>query len=857
MNRPRVQIRVLTLLALSALFHTAPAPAVLPPPNAQWADWPTAWAPDAPGDLSAADLLPKPAGAAGPLAVRDGHFYCGNQRIRFWGVNFAFAACFPTHEQADAVAQRLSRFGINAVRLHHMDNQPFPNGIWADRSGEKLSPEALDRLDYLMAALKKQGIYSDLNLHVSRDWSKAHHWENADKLPESYDKVLDVFHPDLVAANKQYAREILSHVNAYTKNRYADEPAIGVVEINNEDTLFIWGGEAAIAKFPEPYAGLLKQLWNQWLVRKYGAREKLKAAWSGGEAPLGPNLLKGDLAKGWNVEQHDSAKMTVAPSADAATITVTHVDGTDWHLQFNQAGLKLAAGKYYTVSFNARSDKPTQIAVAVSQAHDSYGNLGLSASPKLDSTDKPFSFGFTATADDDNGRLAFSLGRDVNTITLSKIELHEGGRLGLHAGEDPAKTTVASHAPGDPETKPRSADWFDFLQQTDEHYWVDMLQFLKKDLGVKCPITGTIGLGPLGTLSQSKMDFVDAHSYWDHPHFPHRPWDMNDWLIKNQPMVDHPDGATLWGLASTRVKGKPFTVTEYNHAAPNEWQAECLPMIAAYAATQDWDGVFLFAYSHSLPYDKQKISSFFDVEGNPLMMPLMPLASRIFLGEGIKPSEGDWTILADRNEMLRTASQFYYQTWPWARSQNLKWDSALRRKVSIDFNFNRHATPSTFAVDDPRLQWSATGPGTGAFRLVDARAAVFAGFAPAEPVDLGAVRLDKLDSAFASLIVTPADPTATIESADRVLIAAVARAQNREMRWDESHHTVSTQWGQPPPQVEVVRGSLSLRASGKRTVYCLTPDGKRGPVVAAEESDGRLTIPLGTVATVWYEVVKE
>src|SRR5207249_4479233 len=114
-----------------------------------------------------------------------------------------------------------------AVRLHHMDFFPFPDGIWADAKLETLSLQAMDRLDYFVAALKKQGIYSDLNLHVSRRWSKAHDWPNADKLP-GFDKMLDLFHPDLIAAQKQYARDLLTHVNAYTKTRYADEPAIGL-----------------------------------------------------------------------------------------------------------------------------------------------------------------------------------------------------------------------------------------------------------------------------------------------------------------------------------------------------------------------------------------------------------------------------------------------------------------------------------------------------------------------------------------------------------------------------------------------------------------------------------------------------
>ena len=205
--------------------------------------------------------------------VRDGHFFAGQRRIRFLGGNVAFSGALPTHEQADRIAHRLARFGINCIRIHHIDNQPFPNGIFADRSGETFSPEALDRLDYFIAALKLQGVYTDLNLHVSRDWARAHHWPNADKLP-GYDKMVDIFNPDLIAANKQYARDLLGHVNAYTKARLADEPAIAMVEINNEDTLFLWGGEQHLAELPQPYAGTVADALESmageeiWLARE-------------------------------------------------------------------------------------------------------------------------------------------------------------------------------------------------------------------------------------------------------------------------------------------------------------------------------------------------------------------------------------------------------------------------------------------------------------------------------------------------------------------------------------------------------------------------------------------------------------
>ena len=135
---------------------------------------------------------------------------------------------------------------------------------------------------------------------------------NADKLPD-FDKMVDLFEPGLIAAQKQYAHDLLTHVNPYTHTRYADEPAVCFLEINNENTLFLWGGEQKLADLPEPYGNQLTGLWNNWLLKKYGeSAETCRARVGQWSRPLGPDLLKVSLGdpKGWGVEQHDSAKMS-------------------------------------------------------------------------------------------------------------------------------------------------------------------------------------------------------------------------------------------------------------------------------------------------------------------------------------------------------------------------------------------------------------------------------------------------------------------------------------------------------------------------------------------------------------------
>ncbi|MDB5298431.1 MAG: hypothetical protein JWO87_94, partial [Phycisphaerales bacterium] len=661
--------------------------------------------------------------------------------------------------------------------------------------------------------------------------------------------------------------------NPYTHSRYADEPAVALIEINNEDTLFLWGGESKLADLPEPYAGQLQTLWNQWLVKKYQTRAALASAWSQGAQPAGANLLKdpGFLKigskDGWYIEQHETAKMTATPELNEDTagappirLNISAVDGTAWHLQFNQASVAIKKGQYYTLQFEASADEPVDLTAGLQQSHAPWQSLGLGESVTLGKSWKSYRLGFVGGADEENAKFSLLVGRKIGTIHLASISLREGGQLTLAPNEDPAKGTVSRGGPRQGGTPARSRDWYDFLQQTDEAHFTTMRKFLREDLGVKCPITGTIGLGPLGTRSESVMDFVDAHAYWDHPQFPRRSWDSRDWLIDNKPMVDNPAGAALLGLAATRVAGKPFTVTEYNHSAPNEWQAECVPLLATYAALQDWDGLFLFAYSHSNQYEeKNHTVSFFDVEGNPLKMGLAPLASRLFLGGQLRPLAAGRVIAPRREQMLNTASAYFYNQWAYLRdTQNVTWQDTLHQRISLSFDGELLLPHATGPTTDP-VAWTTQGEGTytGRFVLSDPTAAAFVGFAKGiMPIDAGPLRIEKLDTPFATIMLIPADAGKPIETADRLLLGAVARGGNTGMKWDAARRSVNDQWGTTPPLIEVVNGTLSIPGPRPLTAFALTPEGTRGAKLSASFKDGRTVIELGSEKTMWYELVR-
>ena len=167
------------------------------------------------------------------LVVRSNHFYCGDKRVRLWGVNLSFGANLPQHEDAAYIAARLAAAGVNAVRCHHMDTSRWPRGLWNAEDGKNISLEAFDRLDYFIDQLARHGIWVNINLHVGREHSR---YLGLPETNRNYDKISNIFTPALIDAQKQYARDLLTHVNRYRDVRYVDDPAVAIVEITNENS---------------------------------------------------------------------------------------------------------------------------------------------------------------------------------------------------------------------------------------------------------------------------------------------------------------------------------------------------------------------------------------------------------------------------------------------------------------------------------------------------------------------------------------------------------------------------------------------------------------------------------------------
>ncbi len=279
------------------------------PAGAGWWPFQTVYRP---GQVKVMDMsfLNEPIDSHGFVTMKDGelHFEDGTP-VRFWGVNASYWSnriVYPSHEAADRFAEHLAQYGVNCVRLHLLHNT---NSL-IDKSRDDTQHfdlEKLDKLDYLAAALRKRGIYFNLDMMFHRmfregdgiDPELVGDTKDADGYNRSWAAgSAAFFHPRAVELNRALYRKLLEHVNPYTGKRWLDEPAMAMLTVQNEQSIF-WG-TTNIHKGRTKE--ILDGLYAQWLKDRYGTQAKLAAAWQvqGQRSPFagGENLDAGVMHLG-------------------------------------------------------------------------------------------------------------------------------------------------------------------------------------------------------------------------------------------------------------------------------------------------------------------------------------------------------------------------------------------------------------------------------------------------------------------------------------------------------------------------------------------------------------------------------
>lgn len=236
-------------------------------------------------------LVDAPAGKHGFLQ-RDGdrlRFERSSQPVKFWGIGSDPGRMTP--EQMRQAARWYRKHGVNLVRQHTVLGA---TGLFVAEG--RLDAERLDRYDRWFAALKEQGIYTVWSviyphhqpLLQARDGYNAERFAELESLQEGGSRggaleVNDYINLDreLQDIALRYFTTLLAHRNPHTGLAYKDDPALAVIEFQNESNLFFHTLNGLREGKPPLFAARMRRAFFEFVERKYGTKEAVAEAWGG------------------------------------------------------------------------------------------------------------------------------------------------------------------------------------------------------------------------------------------------------------------------------------------------------------------------------------------------------------------------------------------------------------------------------------------------------------------------------------------------------------------------------------------------------------------------------------------------
>lgn len=841
-------------------------------------------------DGTVGNFLPKfpqnPITSADKVSAIGSDFFVAGNSYKFWGVNITAGANFPTAIDAAKIARRLRKMGVNLVRMHHLDNAwaGVDQSIFVDgQTTRALNPVTLDMLERFIYELKQQGIYVDMNLNVSRRFNTLDGVQGGEDFKE-FAKAVTIFDSQLVGLQKEYAQQLLTHVNPYTGITLANDPVLAMVEMINENSLYgMWKDDQLIdislngILLPR-HVITLDSLWNVFLTNKYSTQANLAAAWY--VAPItNPELIvdggfeNSTLASNWQSELHSGAAATFTMDNTqmhlgnkSAKIQTTTSGTEDWHIQFKHTNFSISKNTEYKIKFYAKAASNRNVSVSITRngpPYNWYGGSTIALTPVW----KLYSLNINIPDDLINdARLTFSTGTNTPTFWVDDVSMKIPTKEGLIFGENLALNNIArvNYTDKGSFAIQRMADLSDFYIQTQKNFMENMRNYLKTNLLVDAPITGTNALvGIQESYENENMDYIDDHSYWDHPNFPNNIWSDINWTINNTSILKNQRAESIINAFSGINKNnKPYTISEYNHAAPNRFKSEMPALITAYSSFHGADAIMFYEYNGLASWNEDIVNGFFSIHRDNSIMSLFPscaLAYRkkyIAAGTDVNvnyayadinkaflvDNNGRWGKYVPYNLALNltnaikvnsynAATNFNASTLPPAAT-NIFETSTLQTKLDVTAGILTTKTPkfisiSGFLNDVPNTQVQD-------LKLVNAN-------------QFGAITWISIDDK-------------TLPNADTSLLTVSTKQQNTNMTWNAGNTSVSNFWGQAPTLNAPMQATLRLNINADAIkLHNLNNTGNsNGFTIINPVSLGLFEVSINqtTDKTMWYGIEK-
>ncbi len=756
------------------------------------------WFNFAPFDLDSTEVEFAPSFPLRPIGDNDfvsispsGHFQVNGEPIKFWGT-----PCYPIKEDYvlspegfKVLAREYRKMGVNLVRIHTFDSKDFfgENTIFGDNEGTRtFDPEMVDRLDYMVSEFKKQGIYFMFDMLTDRRYEAVDGVQDPDSV-NSGRKMVNFYDTTLIRLQKEYAYNLLTHVNPYTGLAYKDEPAMAIIDIVNEGWL-LHSVRCDGAK-PISDGGLLSQyhydmltgLWNGFLEEKYLTEENLMEDW--GLWPYSfQDIPNGGFESGsenWDYGYNGSMVATIDISE-----TEYHSEGHSWHLNAESPGqnlwecylihnnITMEPGGIYTLKFWAKSENENTINSIIYQ-----DNVWLMNEQTEISGDwQPYTLTFRADSTlGSSGSISFELGLVDGNLWVDDVDIIKGAEHlpdgGSLANNDIRLLKIWENGSV---LKQRELDQSEFYIKIQTDYFTEMKSYIQNEIGVRIPVTGSNYLvGIPDFYAQHSTDFIDNHGYWVY----------GDYYPQSQLVHPQYDNALITMFAGVRAKNKPLTVSEFNYTLPNPSGNEALFLYTAYGSLQQADMLLMHGYDYGelwngillnnldnyhRIYDKAMLPSFAYVFRNDLIAKANEVINVSFTEQDVN------NLIFRDDEMWETGA------WPNDYPFKLMYQHGLQSDYSAGIPYNATDYPSEpenpYVSDTEELKWDTTGLFTINTEQFQAMVGELNHFSGASVNDIELINADKWGG-----ITLLALDELPIHSSEKLLMTVTTQQINDEM----------------------------------------------------------------------------
>lgn len=423
-------------------------------------------------------------------------------------------------------------------------------------------------------------------------------------------------------------------------------------------------------------------------------------------------------------------------------------------------------------------------------------------------------------------------------------------------------------------SKNRKGDEILFLMEFQMQGFKEMKEFLQKELQVKSLFTD---LNNINYIQQVPMryefDYVDNHTYWDHPQWPVKAWTLPS-RFHNKSAIEK--GASVpRGLMLSRIFGKPYTVTEWNYVFPNKFRAEGGLLMGSYASLQDWDAIYRFPYSgnrESVIYPSK--AGYFNIASDPLNAMTERISQLLYLRRDVSPSREKIAYAVSSDYVFNTLKQIagFPEILSYAGLIHrigcvyLPEKSTKRPKsdfvVSCDPDMPLSLYPGEKTIEDVNdifktiiPKGNLTNPEEGIYQsstgeiLLNTKERTFLVNTPktegACVPDAGEIKVNVLSAknkkGFTAISCSSIDGK-PLSGSKRLLILHLTDLQNNKIKFMDEDLTILGDFGLLPHIVRIGEAEISLRIKNpsKFKVWALATSGKRLEEIPSRVVDDKL-----------------